>query len=107
MSTINPSNSAYVQSLSQSPTRVHVENTSTPSAPNGPSFSDRLEGAVDQVNEAQAKAKQSATDYETGKRDDLAAVMVDQQIASLGFQMTLQVRNKALSAYRDIINMPV
>jgi len=33
--------------------------------------------------------------------------MVEQQVASLGFQMTMQVRNKALTAYRDIMNMPV
>lgn len=107
MSTINGANSAYIQSLAQAPTRQHVDNTANTQTQNGPSFSSRLEGAVDQVNQSQATARQSASDYETGKRDDLAAVMVDQQIASLGFQMTLQVRNKALSAYRDIINMPV
>ena len=33
--------------------------------------------------------------------------MVDQQISSLGFQFALNVRNKALGAYRDIMNMPV
>lgn len=106
MSTISSTNSAYIQSLSQAPTRQHVENTA-PQSTNGPTFSDRMSGALDQVVEAQAKAKQSATDYEMGKRDDLAAVMIDQQISSLGFQMTLQVRNKALSAYREIMNMPV
>ena len=44
---------------------------------------------------------------ELGKTGDLASVMVDQQISSLGFQFALNVRNKALSAYRDIMNMPV
>jgi flagellar hook-basal body complex protein FliE len=33
--------------------------------------------------------------------------MVDQQISSIGFQMTLNVRNKALSAYQEIMKMPV
>ena len=33
--------------------------------------------------------------------------MMNQEMASLGFQMTLQVRNKVLSAYKDIMNMPV
>jgi flagellar hook-basal body complex protein FliE len=32
---------------------------------------------------------------------------VDQQISSIGFQMTLNIRNKALSAYKEIMNMPV
>jgi len=34
-------------------------------------------------------------------------VMIQQQLSSLGFQMTLNVRNKVLSAYKDIMNMPV
>jgi len=33
--------------------------------------------------------------------------MVNQQISSLGFQLTMNVRNKALTAYKEIINMPV
>lgn len=71
------------------------------------SFSERLGGALEQVAEAQNKAAESAKAYETGQTDNLASVMVDQQVSSLGFQMTLNVRNKALSAYRDIMNMPV
>ena len=39
--------------------------------------------------------------------NDLAKVMVSQQVSSLAFQLTLNVRNKALSAYKDIMNMPV
>jgi flagellar hook-basal body complex protein FliE len=34
-------------------------------------------------------------------------VMINQQVSSLGFQLTLNVRNKMLSAYKDIMNMPV
>jgi len=33
--------------------------------------------------------------------------MLERQKASIGFEATLQVRNKLLSAYRDIMNMPV
>jgi flagellar hook-basal body complex protein FliE len=47
------------------------------------------------------------TAYEMGIENDLSKVMVAQQVSSLGFQMTLNVRNKALSAYKDIMNMPV
>jgi flagellar hook-basal body complex protein FliE len=64
-------------------------------------------GAVDQLAEAQKKAADAAKDFEMGRTEDLAGVMVEQQVASLGFQLTLQVRNKALTAYRDIMNMPV
>ena len=36
-----------------------------------------------------------------------AAVMLQREQASIGFQATLQVRNKLLSAYKDIMSMPV
>lgn len=73
----------------------------------GPSFGDRISGAVDNLADVQKSAAEAAKNFELGKTDDLAAVMVEQQVASLGFQMTMQVRNKALTAYKDIMNMPV
>ena len=73
----------------------------------GASFADRLQESLNAVADAQNNAAQSVVDYETGKSEDLTKVMVDQQISSLGFQMTLNVRNKALSAYKEIMNMPV
>ncbi|MBO6867892.1 MAG: flagellar hook-basal body complex protein FliE [Pseudomonadota bacterium] len=76
-------------------------------AAKGPSFSERMGGALQDVAKAQNSASEAAKNFEMGKTDDLAAVMVEQQVSSLSFQMTLQVRNKALTAYRDIMNMPV
>jgi flagellar hook-basal body complex protein FliE len=83
--------------------------TVQPSGASAPSqsFGNRLENALEQVNNAQSQAGQSARDWEAGRNNDLASVMVEQQVASLGFQLTLNVRNKALGAYRDIMNMPV
>lgn len=73
----------------------------------GPEFSDRIKGAVEDLHTAQAEARQSATDFELGKETDLASVMINQQVASLSMNLALNVRNKALGAYRDIMNMPV
>jgi flagellar hook-basal body complex protein FliE len=70
-------------------------------------FTDRLKAGIDQVANAQNNAADLAKAYELGKETDLSKVMIAQQISSLGFQMTLNVRNKALSAYKDIMNMPV
>ena len=69
-------------------------------------FGARVAGAIDDLAAAQAKAAESAKAFEMGLETDLASVMVDQQISSLGFQFALNVRNKALGAYRDIMNMP-
>jgi flagellar hook-basal body complex protein FliE len=45
--------------------------------------------------------------YERGEVTDIAAVMLSRQQASIGFEATMQVRNKLLSAYKDIMSMPV
>lgn len=71
------------------------------------SFGRTLVDAVRAVNDQQAKAGALSASYERGDTSDIVQVMVERQKASLGFEATLQVRNKLLSAYRDIMNMPV
>lgn len=71
------------------------------------SFADLMSDSLDNVARSQNEAAQLVKDYETGKETDLTKVMVAQQVSSLSFQMALNVRNKALSAYKDIMNMPV
>jgi flagellar hook-basal body complex protein FliE len=71
------------------------------------SFADRMSGALQDLGKAQAQAEKSATGYEMGAEQNLASVMVDQQVAQLGLQLAINVRNKALGAYKDIMNMPV
>jgi flagellar hook-basal body complex protein FliE len=66
-----------------------------------------LEDGLEQVAQTQNDAANLAKNYELGLENDLAKVMVGQQVSSLAFQLTLNVRNKALSAYKDIMNMPV
>jgi|TARA_Y100000991_G_C21685966_1_gene227321 flagellar hook-basal body complex protein FliE len=70
-------------------------------------FTDRMTNAIRQVANAQEDAAISAKNFELGLETDLSKVMMKQQVSSLGFQLTLNVRNKVLSAYKDIMNMPV
>ena len=70
-------------------------------------FTQALKTAVESVNDLQAKSSDMATAYERGETTDIAAVMLAKQQASVGFETTLQVRNKLLSAYKDIMSMPV
>jgi flagellar hook-basal body complex protein FliE len=70
-------------------------------------FASTLRGALTEVNGQQAKANQVTEAYERGETTDIAAVMLQREQASVGFQATLQVRNKLLSAYKDIMSMPV
>ena len=70
-------------------------------------FLESVKNAIDQVSESQVKSAELTKNYELGLENDLTKVMINQQLAGLGFQMTLNVRNKVLTAYKDIMNMPV
>jgi flagellar hook-basal body complex protein FliE len=70
-------------------------------------FGDAMRGALAQVNEMQAQSGAITEAYERGQTTDIAAVMLARQQASIGFEATMQVRNRLLSAYKDIMNMPV
>ena len=72
-----------------------------------PDFGSAIASALQQVNTQQAKASDLSEAYERGDTHDIVSVMIERQKASLGFETTVQVRNKLLSAYRDIMNMPV
>jgi flagellar hook-basal body complex protein FliE len=71
------------------------------------SFGKTMTDALQAVNVQQGKASELSAAYERGDTHDIVQVMVERQKASLGFEATVQVRNKLLSAYRDIMNMPV
>jgi flagellar hook-basal body complex protein FliE len=71
------------------------------------SFGDTLNQALKSVNESQSKAGELSSAYERGETIDIAKVMLARQEASVGFEATLQVRNKLLAAYKDIMSMPV
>ena len=70
-------------------------------------FGDRISTAIKSVADSQSQSAQISKDFELGRETDLSKVMVQQQVSSIGFQLTLNVRNKLLSAYKDIMNMPV
>jgi|TARA_B100001057_G_scaffold250031_1_gene250250 flagellar hook-basal body complex protein FliE len=70
-------------------------------------FGARMEKALDTVADAQKVSADTTRNFELGIENDLTKVMINQQISSLGFQLTLNTRNKVLSAYKDIMSMPV
>ena len=70
-------------------------------------FLESIKNAIGDVSNEQLKSAELTKNFELGLENDLTKVMINQQLASLGFQMTLNVRNKILTAYKDIMNMPV
>jgi flagellar hook-basal body complex protein FliE len=71
-------------------------------------FANVLKTLLSSVNQAQQDSVELAKAFEQGEgKADLAQVMIASQEASLAFQATLQVRNKLIAAYQDIMNMPL
>lgn len=67
-----------------------------------------LKGALDHVSQAQHTATNLATRFERGEPGtDLGQVMVALQKANISFQAVSQVRNRLVSAYQEIMNMPI
>ena len=78
-----------------------------PTRVEGPSeFSNILQDSLRSVSEVQKTAGDLSLAYAGGDESvDLADVMLSMQKASLSFESVVQVRNKVLSAYQDVMNM--
>jgi len=70
-------------------------------------FGEALKSALDGVNATQLRANDLSEGYERGEVTYIAKVMLARQEAGVAFEATLQVRNKLLSAYQDIMRMGV
>jgi flagellar hook-basal body complex protein FliE len=68
-------------------------------------FHDILSGAIDQVESSRNDANQSVQRFLSGEGDDLHSTILAGQRADLEFQMFLQVRNKVVSAYQEVMRM--
>lgn len=74
----------------------------------GADFSSLLQQSLASVNNVQQRASKMVEAFEMGAPNvSLAEVMVETQKANVSFQATLQVRNKLVEAYKDVMNMPM
>ena len=80
----------------------------TPGKPeDGASFGDMLKSAISATNELQKQSDVEIQKLMTGETQDLHTTMLAVQKADLSFQMMMQVRNKLLQAYQEIMRMQV
>ena len=108
---INPTNAANVESVlsqirqyqAQASEGVNISpNSGLTTERTGVSgFADSIKGALQEVNATQQ------TSNERGEDIPLTDVVMQMQKSSLAFEATLQIRNKVLKAYEEIMNMPV
>jgi len=94
--------------LAEMPRSNAIPGTTGVGAPAPASFSETLRGALAGVNESQQTAGTLARDFELGKPGaDLARVMVASQQSQIAFRATVEVRNRLVQAYQDVMNMPL
>ncbi len=73
----------------------------------GSAFKDMLANAIQSVDDANTVATNDSQALLSGQVDDVAQVMIDQQKANLSLQLVVQVRNKVVDAYNQVMNMQV
>jgi flagellar hook-basal body complex protein FliE len=86
--------------------RSVTPSVNNPADPQG--FGSILKTSLNQVNQAQLSAEKMAQDFEVGTPNvNLGDVMVSIQKANINFQGAVQVRNRLVSAYNDMMNMQI
>jgi flagellar hook-basal body complex protein FliE len=71
-------------------------------------FAEALKASLNQVNSVQSNAEKLGQDFAMGDdKVSLSDVMISMQKASISLQATVQVRNKLVAAYHDIMNMQI
>jgi flagellar hook-basal body complex protein FliE len=98
---------AQIRSLSGSSSSL-IKPPGMPVAGGTPAFGELLRKGLETVNSAQANATTLADQYERGVGNvDLATVMIESQKASVSFRALTEVRNRLVTVYQDIMNMPI
>ncbi|MEG6585876.1 flagellar hook-basal body complex protein FliE [Dendrosporobacter sp. 1207_IL3150] len=84
------------------------KNVNSKTLPSGDvNFRQFLSEAINNVNNLQLKAAKSSVDLAAGKVEDISQVVVATEKASIALQLTMQVRNKAVEAYQEVMRMQV
>ena len=78
-----------------------------PARAEGASFGETLKASLAQVSQQQVQADRAIEELALGRRADLAATLVQVEKATLNFQLMVQVRNKLVEAYQEVMRMQV
>ncbi len=73
----------------------------------GPSFADTLTESLDKVNDLQKEADKAIEDFATGKTRNIHETMIAVNKADLAFRLTMQVRNKIVEAYQEVMRTQI
>ena len=71
------------------------------------SFANMLQSAMNNVNDLQTQSQQTLNDFAAGKTDNIQDVMIASEKADIALQFTMQIRNKVLDAYSEIMRIQI
>ena len=98
----------FAQAVARAGLDVHGRPLAKPEAAEGPGFSQALTQALKSVSAAQNQSSAMQREVQLGNPAvSIEETMVAMQKSQIGFQATLQVRNRLVQAYSDIMNMSV
>ena len=86
---------------------IPVSKTGKKNAPTGASFSDVLQESIKKVGELEKDANTQVEKLTKMENQDIHNTMIAMEKADLSFQLMMQVRNKIISAYEEIMRMQV
>lgn len=104
---INPSALTSVSSVLNSTGSPSGAGKSTSQSGSGLNFGDLLSQAVDGTNQLLNQANDLAAEYAAGGNVSIDQLMMAEQQASLAVDLTVQTRNRVVSAYQTIMNMQI
>ncbi len=73
----------------------------------GKDFAQVLKEAIDKVNDLQKGAEKMADDFAAGKISNIHDVIIEAEKASIALRLTVEVRNRIVEAYREIMRMQI
>ncbi len=82
-------------------------NEKKPPVDGGGSFGDALSGAMGKVSELRNEADQAVHELATGENKDIHQTMIAMEKANVSLRLMMQVRNKIVTAYQEVMRMPV
>ncbi|MCL2627823.1 MAG: flagellar hook-basal body complex protein FliE [Oscillospiraceae bacterium] len=100
---VNPLQTNLMHLFNSEPVRTAVSKLSEQNS----SFADVLTESFKTTNTTDAIDKGSSLELLMGENDDLSGMLIDAQKAELALQLTLQIRNKIIDAYNEVMRMSV
>jgi flagellar hook-basal body complex protein FliE len=86
---------------------VPPQGSSVKPASSGSGFAETLETMIDNVNKTQIAADQAVEKLQTGESKNLHEVMIAMEKADISLRLAVQMRNKVIEAYQEIMRMQV